>query len=93
MLPSFTMPPGARVPDHTAYYEKYGMGTDALVRCTECQRLVTHAEIQQLGCCPCGCRRMREITTLSEQEEAAIRSGAIDFPYREEFLKEFTGVA
>jgi hypothetical protein len=35
---------------------------------------------------------MGEITILSEQEMADIKSGAIDFPDRDLFLKEFNPV-
>lgn len=49
--------------------DKQGTFTDPVVRCTECQRLVTRAEIQASGGCPgCGCRRVRNVLTLNDAE-------------------------
>ena len=43
--------------------------TDPVVRCTECQRLITRREIQEQGCCPdCSCRRVRNVLTLKPEE-------------------------
>lgn len=73
------------------YYEALDKGCDALVRCAECRELVTHAAIvANQGTTPCcGSRRVREIRVLKQHEWDQIVSGAIDFPYRAEFLKEF----
>lgn len=76
------------------YYEELGRGHDYLMRCKNCQRLVTFATIQKLGCCDgCGTKRFIEITILSEKEMDDVRSGVIDFPDRDKFIAEFAGVA
>lgn len=73
------------------YYTALGQACDALVRCKDCRRLITHAQIQVRGCCPsCGNRKVMEITTLSIWEWLKVRTGWIDFPYRQAFLKEFS---
>lgn len=75
------------------YYEDLGRGHDCLLRCKDCQRLVTYAVIAKLGCCDgCGNRKFAEITLLSDSEMEEIRHGVIDFPDRDKFLAEFEGV-
>lgn len=74
------------------YYEALNRACDYLVRCHDCRQLVTPEMITALGSCKCGCRRVVEIRTLSEEEHTKISSGEIDFPHRAEFLKEFGGV-
>ena len=75
----------------TRYYTDLGFACDALLRCKDCQRLVTHDVLTAHGCCPrCGTRRVVEITTLSPWEWVKIRLGLIQFPYRREFLREFS---
>lgn len=72
------------------YYTKYGRASDALLRCKDCKRLVTHGQLAARGCCPsCGTRKVTEITTLSIWEWLKVRVGWLDFPYRREFLAEF----
>ncbi|HYB96808.1 MAG TPA: hypothetical protein VEC39_17680 [Vicinamibacterales bacterium] len=71
------------------YYVALGRACDWILRCKDCQQLVTSADIAKRGSCACGNRRFAEITMLSEQEHASIVSGAIDFPHREDFLREF----
>ena len=47
--------------------------TDPVVRCTECQLMITRDEIQKHGCCPnCGNRRMRNVLNMSEEEKNRI---------------------
>jgi len=47
--------------------------TDPVVRCTECQLMITRDEIQKHGCCPnCGNRRMRNVLNMSEEEKDRI---------------------
>lgn len=75
-----------------SYYIQHGMGHDALLRCKDCRNLVLFDTLQKLGSCPCGNRKVVEIRTLSAEEFARIKSGELDFPHREEFLKEFSGV-
>ena len=74
----------------TRYYTALGRATDYLLRCKDCRALVLVTQLVKDGCCPCGNKRVAEITTLSEQEQADIASGTIDFPHRAEFLAEFT---
>ncbi len=81
------------------YYEDLGQAHDDLMRCKDCQSLVTYSTIVKLGMCPgdgikaCGNKRFSEITMLSEQEMDDIKSGKIDFQYRDKFLAEFNAVA
>ena len=76
------------------YYVDEGRAHDELLRCKDCQSLVTYATITKLGCCgKCGNKRFVEITLLNDKEMADIQSGAIDFPYRDQFLAEFSAVA
>jgi hypothetical protein len=49
--------------------------TDPVVRCTECQLMITREEIQQYGCCPeCGNRRMRNVLTMKPEERERLQS-------------------
>lgn len=72
------------------YYTALGRACDALLRCKDCQTLVTAKALHTLGCCTCGCKRVTEITTLSIWEWFKIRVGLLNFPYRAEFLREFS---
>ena len=74
------------------YYVDEGRSHDFLLRCKDCQALVTFEVITKLGCCPCGNKRFNEIKTLSEQEEADIRNGIIVFQDSDKFLAEFSSV-
>lgn len=71
------------------YYVALGRACDWLLRCKDCRSLVTSGDISTRGGCVCGNRRFSEITLLSEQEHADIVAGVIDFPHREDFLREF----
>lgn len=73
----------------TRYYTALGKACDALLRCKDCQQLVLLKDIHLYGCCPCGNKKFAEVTTLKPAEHELIASGALDFPYRAEFLKEF----
>jgi hypothetical protein len=76
------------------YYVDEGKGHDDLLRCKDCQSLVTFVTIQKIGACgKCGNKRFSEITLLSQEEMDAIQSGEIDFPSRDLFLEEFAAVA
>lgn len=75
------------------YYEDLGRSHDYLMRCKDCQALVTFQTITKIGCCDkCGNKRFTEITLLQDQEMKEIESGVIDFPDRDKFLAEFHGV-
>lgn len=82
-----TIPKRPRIPN---YYEALGLGTDKISRCKDCQTLITDDELLRRGRCKCGNRRFAEVTTLSEQEAADIRSGKIRFPHSDLFLAEFS---
>lgn len=71
------------------YYVGLGRACDWLLRCKDCRSLVTSTDIKKRGSCACGNRRFSEITMLSEHEHAEIVAGRIDFPHREDFLREF----
>ena len=74
----------------TRYYHALGVGHDALLRCTDCKRLVTHAALVRRGGCPvCGTRRVTEITSLTLWEYLRLRLGLIRFPHRRAMLAEF----
>jgi len=78
-----------KLPDR--YYEKKGLACDALLRCKDCQRLVTHTALAEAGGCPrCGTKYVTEVKTLSLWEWLKIRVGVVDFPFRKEFLAEFS---
>lgn len=70
------------------YYVALGRGSDYLLRCKDCRELVLLADLEKRGSCACGNRRVAEITTLTEAEKAAVES--MDFPYKAEFLAEFS---
>lgn len=54
--------------------------TDPVVRCTECQRLITRKEIQEVGGCPdCGCRRIRNVLTLKPEEMDSVKKDWPEF--------------
>lgn len=76
------------------YYEALGKACDAIVRCNDCRRLVTHASlVGNKGVTPCcGTRRVKEVRTLRQEEWDEIVSGRLDFPYRDLFLQEFAPV-
>ncbi len=75
------------------YYEDMGRAHDYLMRCKDCQHLVTFVTIQKMGMCDyCGNKRFTEITLLRQEEWDALNNGDIDFPDKELFLKEFAGV-
>jgi hypothetical protein len=76
------------------YYEELGRAHDDLLRCKDCQALLTFETIAKMGCCDkCGNKRMIEVTILNEQEMADIKAGVIDFADRDKFLAEFEAVA
>lgn len=76
----------------TRYYTALGSACDALLRCKDCRQLVLRTTLVQLGCCACGCKRMTEITILTEAEMAQIQTDPWDFPHRDLFLQEFAPV-
>ena len=52
---------------------------DPIVRCTECQRLIFMEEIRDVGMCPgCGCKRVRDVRVLNDQEIAELKAKDID---------------
>lgn len=80
-------------PRQREYYEDLGRAHDDLLRCKDCQGLVTFKTLAKLGMCDkCGNKRFTEITTLNEKEMADIQSGVIDFDAREQFIAAFRPV-
>ncbi len=74
------------------YYEALDKAHDDLLRCSDCGTLVTYQTLfgASHGFTPCcGTKRVREIRTLTVWEWLKIRTGWIDFPHRDLFLKEF----
>lgn len=88
--PQMTATDLEQTPEDT-YYTRRGLACDALLRCKDCQRLVTHAALADAGGCPrCGTKYVTEVKTLSILEWLKIRFGVLDFPFRKEFLAEFS---
>jgi rRNA maturation endonuclease Nob1 len=59
---------------------------DPVLRCTECQRIIFQEEIAKIGKCPnCGCRKVRNVLTLSDSEEKLLKNKNVD----PEFLELF----
>jgi uncharacterized CHY-type Zn-finger protein len=49
-----------------------------VVRCTDCQALITYDEIKQFGCCPeCNCKRVRNVLTMKPEEEQKLREKGV----------------
>lgn len=72
------------------YYHPFGLATDGVMRCVDCARLVTVAQLKQIGKCPyCGTRKVKEVQGLSTWEWIQIWTGLITFPHRRLFLREF----
>ncbi len=75
------------------YYYAMGLEHDGILRCKDCQKLVTHNTLKKLGACPrCGTRRVAEVRTLSGWEKFKIWAGFLRFPNSAEFLAEFSRV-
>lgn len=75
------------------YYERLHLGKshDDLLRCDDCGRLVTYANLTTTGVTKCcGTRRLKQVIHLRFWEWVKIRVGLIRFPYRREFLQEFS---
>ncbi len=65
------------------------MFTDPVVRCCECQNIMDRSDVQKYAGCPeCGSKRVRNVTTLSEEEIAELR----EVSAYTEFLELFEGV-
>jgi hypothetical protein len=59
---------------------------DPVVRCTECQRIIFKEEVETIGRCPgCGCRKVRNLMTISDSEEKLLKNKKVD----PEFLELF----
>ena len=64
--------------------------TDPVVRCCDCQKLITREEIKKFGMCPgCGTKRVKNVTLLTEKEMEELKARGIS----EDFFKLFEGVA
>ena len=72
------------------YYNKLNRATDFILRCKDCKALVLIEEIRKVGSCACGNKRFAEIITLNSAEMERLAS--LDFPYKAEFLAEFSPV-
>lgn len=90
--PIATDPTRRRIP---TYYERLQLPVahDAILRCGDCRRLVLHASLATTGVTPCcGTRKVLEVRHLRFWEWLRIRLGLLDFPYRKDFLAEFSRV-
>lgn len=72
------------------YYTALNRGVDHILRCKDCQQLQLAADIRRRGGCECGNKRFAEVVTLTPEEMERLTNGSIDFPYRAEFLAEFS---
>jgi len=71
-------------------YDKDGPFGDPIVRCCDCSKIVYRTQVQKFGQCPkCGNRRVRNVSTLSEEEMAELKKKDVD----PEFLALFEGVS
>lgn len=71
------------------YQDEKGLGHDSILRCSKCQKLVLMDDIKKNGQCHyCGSSRLNEIRVMSDEEKKIVEK--MDFPYKEEFLGEFT---
>lgn len=59
-------------------YSKDGEFNEPVVRCDSCQRIMQVNILKQLGCCACGNRRMRSLTTFTGEELEQMKSWNID---------------
>ena len=67
-------------------FSKDGPFEDPVVRCCECQVLITREQIQKFGGCPkCGNKRIRNVLNMTGNEMEALRTKQIS----EDFLKLF----
>lgn len=83
--------PGDKSPGPQTYYEKEGRGVEGIVRCDGCAKLVITSRITGKGGCPhCAHRRFNEVRVLGLWEQIKLRTGIIDFPGKDKFLKEFS---
>src|SRR5262245_8791969 len=79
--------------DRPHYFEDHRRGHDYIVRCNDCQKIVDYKTLTKLGMCDgCGCRRVKQINLLKQEEWDKIVSGEIDFEDRELFMAEFAPV-
>ena len=81
---------GVGAGEETRYYNKLNRASDFILRCKDCRALVTRETIGKIGSCQCGNKRFAEITTLNDAE--MVQVSALDFPYKAEFLAEFSPV-
>ena len=71
------------------YLEDKGLGHDSILRCGKCLKLVLMEDIKKNGQCHfCGSSKMTEVRTLTDKEKKEVEK--MDFPYKAEFLGEFT---
>jgi DNA-directed RNA polymerase subunit RPC12/RpoP len=71
------------------YLDKKGLGHDSILRCSKCQKLVLMDDIKKNGQCHyCGSSKLNELRVMSDVEKQEVEK--MDFPYKEEFLGEFT---
>ncbi len=71
------------------YLEDKGLGHDSILRCGKCLKLILMEDIKKHGQCHlCGSSKVTEVRTLTDEEKLEVEK--MDFPFKEEFLKEFT---
>ena len=66
---------------------KYDGGdfNDPIVRCTECQKILFRAELEKSGRCICGCRKVRNVFSLSGSEVKLLQNKRVDPEFIEQF--------
>jgi len=60
-------------------YSKEAPFMDPVVRCDSCNKIVRVKYLNQNGACVCGCRKVKEIRNLEEDEMEAIQKEFPDF--------------
>jgi hypothetical protein len=70
-------------------YDRDGSFNDPIVRCCDCQAIISRETIRDAGCCPqCGNRRVRNVLAMNEEEMDKLKENNID----PEFIALFEGV-
>lgn len=60
---------------------KYGKDAefqDPVVRCDSCLKIIRLESLRQLGMCECGNRKVRNMQTYNEAEEAQMKEWGVD---------------
>ena len=59
-------------------YDKDAPFNDPVVRCDSCNKIIKLETLKDLGMCPCGNRKIRNLQTFSKEEEAQMLEWGVD---------------